>query len=177
MRIGKFLTDMPVRIDERKKIWVFIVFYIAIIYITLPVVRPVLKFLYASLGRDMLSVVVNITFILMSAIIVLFSLRKGSLRAFLISIPFMIFIAGTMMIDLPQERVHFLEYGLLGILMVKAVGSTYGNLILSFGFIVVVGSVDEFIQLLLPDRFGDVRDIIMNSLGGGLGLWVGRLWH
>ncbi|MEK7197011.1 MAG: VanZ family protein [Thermodesulfovibrionales bacterium] len=76
----------------------------------------------------------------------------------------------------PEERVHFLEYGILGFLVSTATGTGSRHLIRALLLIVLIGSVDEFIQLLLPNRVGDLRDVLMNATGGVLGLWVEKFW-
>ena len=40
-----------------------------------------------------------------------------------------------------------------------------------------VGLVDEIIQWFLPNRYGDMRDVVMNSLGGISGLWLGQFLY
>ncbi len=40
-----------------------------------------------------------------------------------------------------------------------------------------VGLVDEIIQWFLHNRYGDIRDVVMNSLGGMSGLWLGQFLY
>lgn len=74
----------------------------------------------------------------------------------------------------PSERVHFLEYGLLGMLILRASLRTMPqSWRASFGLAAVVlctiGTLDEIIQFLLPNRFFDWRDLWFNLIGGLLG--------
>jgi len=78
----------------------------------------------------------------------------------------------------PEEAVHFLEYGVLGILLYRAfedrvpdptvyVAATLTGLL--------AGTVDEFIQWLVPGRFWDFRDIVLN--GGAVALVQIAIWR
>ncbi len=78
---------------------------------------------------------------------------------------------------LPQERIHILEFGLLGWfasrdLITKNKKGTYG-VGFAWLFVLTIGFFDELFQLFLPYRFWDLRDIMFNSLGGlwGIGLY------
>lgn len=75
----------------------------------------------------------------------------------------------------PVEKVHFVEYGALGFLMCRAVGlscrKTWLIAIGAFCLTTVVGVSDEIIQLYVPERVFDVRDIILNAVGAGLGVY------
>jgi hypothetical protein len=62
----------------------------------------------------------------------------------------------------PEEAVHFLEYGVLGVLLYALWG-------------LLVGTVDEIIQWLVPDRFWDFRDIVLN--GGAVALVQIAIWR
>ncbi|MBI2880416.1 MAG: VanZ family protein [Candidatus Tectomicrobia bacterium] len=81
----------------------------------------------------------------------------------------------------PVEEVHFFEYGFLSYLAFHTLRSTRETqgiwtrrawtLALNFA----VGLADEGIQSLLPNRFGDIRDVGFNLLAGLLGLVVTEL--
>lgn len=72
------------------------------------------------------------------------------------------------LIPLPIERIHFIEYGVLGWLSYWAFGKK------AIIYVITVGIIDELIQGALPNRFFDMRDIMMNIVGGGLGMvmWI-----
>ena len=78
-------------------------------------------------------------------------------------------------LDVWVERIHFIEYAVLGILISRAVNVINLQGIIYTGFLVtLIGAVDEIIQWFLPNRVGDMRDVFMNSVGGLSGLWLGR---
>ena len=81
-------------------------------------------------------------------------------------------------LDVWAERVHFIQYGLLGMLVSRANQITSFKMLLASGlFVMSVGLVDEIIQWYLPNRYGDIRDVVMNSLGGVSGLWLGQFLY
>jgi hypothetical protein len=78
----------------------------------------------------------------------------------------------------PYELTHLPEYAIMGILFgnVTRAGKKGGNknyfFIRSGLIILVLGTADEVYQGLLPLRFFRVYDIMLNALGGILGLIV-----
>ncbi|OGD22841.1 MAG: hypothetical protein A2W03_03670 [Candidatus Aminicenantes bacterium RBG_16_63_16] len=79
----------------------------------------------------------------------------------------------------PEEAVHFLEYGLLGFLLFRALSLTiHDKSIYLVGFLAgtLVGTADEILQWLTPGRYWDFRDVGLNALAAGLiqvALWKG----
>ena len=78
----------------------------------------------------------------------------------------------------PAERLHLVEYGFMGYMILRAIridlpkGWAYA---LAWGITDLVGIGDECIQLVLPQRFFEVKDIQLNAISAGLGLCVVRL--
>jgi VanZ family protein len=74
------------------------------------------------------------------------------------------------LLELPEERVHIIKYGLLGFLTAKDFySSRYNSLRYPIIFCLAVGITDELFQSLLPYRVGDVRDVFFDSLSATLG--------
>jgi VanZ family protein len=82
------------------------------------------------------------------------------------------FIAKT--IHLPEEQLHFFEYGLVGILFLRAL--KHENVPKYFLFpsawilASITGWCDELLQGITPNRHYDIRDIGFNIIASGLGL-------
>lgn len=77
--------------------------------------------------------------------------------------------------DVPVERVHLLEYGLLAVLLVRAFEDRYGpvrTVSYAVSFVFLLGFMDEILQGVLPNRYYDARDVATNVCSGlfGLGL-------
>ena len=76
-------------------------------------------------------------------------------------------------IPLPEERIHLLEYALLGGLLAWTVSSRLIGAARLFAVFVlggVIGWGDEAVQWLLPDRVFDWRDVGFNLVGVAAGL-------
>ena len=71
----------------------------------------------------------------------------------------------------PTEAVHFLEYGLLGFFIFRALNhsikdkSIYVSATL---LALLIGTFDEIIQWITPHRYWGFRDVGLNGLSGGL---------
>jgi len=71
----------------------------------------------------------------------------------------------------PEEAVHLIQYGILAVLIHRALRPTMPDAFLFVaGALIgaVVGTLDEVIQWLVPDRFWDWRDLVLNAGAGGL---------
>ncbi|PID55747.1 hypothetical protein CSB45_14525 [candidate division KSB3 bacterium] len=71
------------------------------------------------------------------------------------------------------EKIHFLEYGLLGLLLCKAFSYSVKNrsaYLLSLLLVYIIGMTDEGIQWALPQRVGEYRDIWLNITSGVLAI-------
>jgi len=73
----------------------------------------------------------------------------------------------------PEEALHFVEYGVLGLLLFRALRHRVADfavfpaaLLLGTAF----GMVDECVQWLVPGRFWDLRDVFVDGLAVGLAL-------
>ncbi len=79
----------------------------------------------------------------------------------------------------PEEAIHFIEYGLLGFFLYRALRHHIGdNSIYLVAFLMgsIVGTFDEILQWVVPQRYFDLRDVGLNALSSGLYqilLWKG----
>jgi glycopeptide antibiotics resistance protein len=77
------------------------------------------------------------------------------------------------LITIPAERLHFVEYALLG-LAIERVLRHYikdaGRPFLAMLFAYFIGLGDETIQWLLPNRYAAIRDVFLNGWGSVLGI-------
>jgi len=71
----------------------------------------------------------------------------------------------------PVEVTHFLEYGLLSILVFRALNHHIKDKSIYFSsafIILIIGTLDEIIQWIVPGRVWNFKDIKLNLLSGGL---------
>ena len=163
----------------KKSIWIIIAIYIFLIYSTLSVTPLIWNFLYTFLEQKFLSIVVNIIFIIITLLIIYFLTKKKKSKIcffFLLIFLFLILFLITR-IEKPAERIHFLEYGILGALIFKATGKGTKQNIFAIILLFIIAVIDELIQYILPNRVGDIRDVVMNITGGIIGLWLGKSWY
>jgi len=72
-------------------------------------------------------------------------------------------------LELAVERLHYLEYGAIAILALRAFMTSHHNsaaIILSLLYVFDLGLVDEFVQWILPMRVGEFRDVGINLTAG-----------
>ncbi len=103
-------------------------------------------------------------------------LRLGGLAVALVLLGVQVFGFGTgnPIVD-AAERIHLIEYGLLGALFYRAF-RRYGDasvVPLTALAVALVGIVDELVQWWTPVRTGDVRDVVLNAYAGLCGLLFG----
>ncbi len=98
-----------------------------------------------------------------------------------------IYGVGTVSARNPQERLHYLGYGLLAVLLYVGFSARPRNAIAASGTLpaspgvlhaampaavlgFAVGLTDELLQILWPRRYFDWADVMINALAVGLGL-------
>ena len=80
------------------------------------------------------------------------------------------YLYGLATIPHPEEKIHFIEYGILAYLVFRRCGSIMARGGLRRGFDDGAGLGDEGIQHLLPNRYYQTSDIVLNAVSGLLGL-------
>jgi len=83
----------------------------------------------------------------------------------------LLYLFGYFLYDLPEERFHFLEYGLLVLALHRGLPGVDrpwrdGGVL---GLAVVLGLFDEGLQCFVPDRVFDPADLLLNLLAALLG--------
>jgi len=164
--VGKMSS--PLRIS--KLTFIFGLFII----ISAAFIGQVGSFISEKLGKPYFELLIGVLFLLAAAGLVLYVKRAGLGKTKLL-IFLAVFVAGFLFawhLDILVERIHLLEYGILGWLAIR------DNLrvekpiikisIFSALFILGISIVDETFQWWLPYRVGDVRDVVFNEVGG---LW------
>jgi hypothetical protein len=71
----------------------------------------------------------------------------------------------------PEEALHFLEYGVLGLLVFRALSHTMRDSAIYPAAVLVctlVGTIDELLQWITPQRYWEFRDVGLNALSAAL---------
>lgn len=118
-----------------------------------------------------------IGFILVFLICVIKNNHPGIFRLTLLLSLLIIGLVLMWKIKIIEERIHIFEYGLLGWFAGRDLiskGNKAKGAILACTLIAIFGIIDEVFQKILPYRVGEVRDVILNGLGGlwGISLYI-----
>jgi len=151
--------------------------YAAYIVISASFMQQVWQFLMRVLGKHALYLLCGNLYLFL-AVIVLLRIFKSRLH-FLRVIGSIIILVLSFLFAWRQpffvEKMHVAEYGFSGWLAMRdlrrrhTIGMTKAMLF-SVLFILLVGSIDEGFQKLLPYRVGEIRDVITNVISGLSGI-------
>ena len=164
---------MPGRTQRERRLWLWAAGLLVAIYATLYSVRPVAEWLR---DRGQLRFAIIGLFAVAAALAVRWCLaRSPGRRELMVLAAFVaVYLLVLWPIEMPEERFHLLEYGLLG-------GLVYGALlerrrpgagmrwsmrpaVTAVLVTALAGWLDEGIQHLLPNRYYDWKDVGLNLL-------------
>ncbi|MEJ2084214.1 MAG: hypothetical protein P8Y44_00870 [Acidobacteriota bacterium] len=163
---------------REKSLWWAAFICLLVIYSSLYIARPIAEYLRE---RNLLGAAVGLVFALTAVPVVIMARRwnpgwrvaLGFVMAGILYVPVFLFL------ELPEERLHYLQYGLLCGLIHGALRERRRNrplsewagmlrrVVLSPWLIALIltagaGWLDEGIQKLLPNRYYDLRDVAFN---------------
>lgn len=163
--------------------WVTVIAWIALIYITIPFIRVLQGWFTARWDRELIGYAVVGVLVITTAAVLL-SLRSFAPRPSPATVVWLVVIAAVYtwwavsLWRVPEEAVHLLEYGVLGVLLYRALRPRIPDVTVYLAACligVLVGTVDEVIQWITPRRFFDFRDIFLN--GGSCALALVAVWR
>src|SRR3989338_5539931 len=169
---------------ENWREWILLIIYTLLILITLPLMPSLLKIYYKNLSFPLSSVCYIISSIAFLAIIGYLAFIMKDYRIsvyvwfFILSFVYALLIFRQ---KLPAEKFHFFEYGLFSYFSHNAVEKNNiitrllkfkNSYLIAFILILVISSIDEFIQYLLPNRVGELSDVFLNIISGMMGLMI-----
>lgn len=152
------------------------IFLAIFIVISASFMRQILDFINNLLGKDTVIVLFAVVQIVGGSFFLHFLVNKNLGSKKLIVIFFVLFLGMFLIwkIKIFAERVHILEYGVLGYLAARDERVSKFNIkgVYALLFTACVGGVDELFQGILPYRYFDVRDIVFNCLGAAWGIII-----
>src|SRR3989338_5077276 len=158
----------------RKKYWAWALGWTLAIYATLYPVRPICEFLKGIIPFGLW---VNIFLAAcLSGIAAIFFRKYKMTDGFgyvLLLLSISGYAYGLATIPYPEEKVHFIEYGFLAYLIFRALRLDHGAWAAyagAFALTAALGWGDEGIQHLLPNRYYQSSDVVLNAVSGLLGL-------
>jgi VanZ family protein len=164
--------------------WLWVALCTLSIFLVVPLARTIQKFVSARWGRALFGYgVLAATAVVFCSIIyfLVFRLKVRSPSNYLwLTAVAALYIHFTLQLwRAPEEAVHFLEYGLLGFFLFRALSlAIRDKSIYLTAFLIgsLIGIFDEVLQWMMPGRYWDFRDAGLNALATGLfqvALWKG----
>lgn len=161
---------------RRFKRWSHVGLCVGFIYSTLYIARPICEFLKQ---KTPFNIAINLSMLLLLVSIVVIFFKRVNIRrkstCFLFLFGIGMYLIGLIWLQIPEEKVHFVEYGFLAFLVYKAVISDWKNpqsYLIACIITSLFGWGDEGIQYLLPNRYYQWQDVVLNAVSGGLGLYL-----
>ncbi len=163
--------------------WAAVGVWVGVIYLTIPLARTIQRVVQAHASRNLFLWATLLAFGLVAAAAVRARLHghwqatMGQWAALGAVLGLFSGLAWSLRAN-PEEALHFVQYGLLGLLLFRALAHRLADpSIYLAGTLIgaMFGICDELIQWLVPNRFFDYRDIGINTLAGLLtqaGLWA-----
>jgi VanZ family protein len=153
--------------------WIVVSGYVVFIYATLGYVRCLSDALRTRgiLGSATLAILFLLCGVVFARLRQLPSRGARKLIVLLLGIS----VLSSLFLPFPEERLHVIEYSILGWLLGRALARS-GKWPAWWGVGVLlawlIGYGDEMIQWFLPNRVFDVRDILLNGVAGMVGLVI-----
>lgn len=164
------------RISEQRKYWDQTLLWLALIYLSIPLLRPATDPLKKFIPY---SFFIKIIFTVVLVFVIWAMLKKVRIKDvftyFLIALLVMAALTILSFVKIPDEKIHFIQYGFLSYLFHRALRFSIREshaYAIAFFLTGAAGWIDEAIQLITPNRYYDLRDVLFNTLGGLLGLLI-----
>lgn len=176
MHMQSNIINNPSDHTQRRRAWLVVIIFVALIYSTLGIIRPVCEFLREQgILVATINILLGISFFVFIGIILLLRLKKVIVKKqtfFILMLVLVVYLFIVGLVRFPEEKVHFIEYSFLAFLIYRALRVDLSGFFLYFvGFLLVflIGWCDEIIQYFLPNRVYDIRDVFMNGIAGFFG--------
>ncbi|HIJ84475.1 MAG: VanZ family protein [Magnetococcales bacterium] len=172
MNIIQKFNNFPGHVRRSPRPWALVGLYLILHYSLVPMIPTVEMWLYAVMdGVEHVERIVNtvLAVVLVGVVVLVALFAKRRVMAF----TFLAIAALTALTITtnPDERVHFAQYAILGMLLHYAHPAANREGLADIMIMVAMAGLgDEIFQFLLPDRYFDLRDVFMDVMGGALGL-------
>jgi VanZ family protein len=163
--------------EKEWRSWLWVALWSLVIFVTIPLARTIQEFVDTHWGRPLFGhLVITITILSggTAAVHLFRQSRRIATRAnyfWLVSVA-AIYIWYTIQLrGNPEEAMHFVQYGVLGLLTYRALTHRIRDYSIYFSAAVIagmIGIIDEAIQWLTPKRYWALPDIWLNFFGAAL---------
>ena len=165
------MLDNPPAESEFRS-WTYVVAAALLIYATIPLARTLRDLIDTAIGREFF-LYLGLVLALGVAVVAFANLRRRGMPPGAYAVLGLVLLLLATMIyrlrEIPEEAMHVAEYALLGLLVYRALvhrvrdSSVYLLAALVVG---MIGTLDEYIQWVVPSRFYELRDIMINFSSG-----------
>ncbi len=173
---------MPLFTSKReKRLWIWTMVIIVAIYASLGIARPISNILIDN-GLLTPFFIAGMLLVCVTILTHGFKRRPGKIDIILVPGVIAVYLMVFVRIEIPQERTHLIEYGVLAIFILETFKERAKNIdyllspallaILSTG---IFGIIDELIQAFIPNRIFDIRDILFNTFAGILAVGISSI--
>lgn len=160
--------------ESERTSWLFVALASLIIFITAPFARAIQSVVSEVLGRSFVLFLVAAA-TLVATILAIRVIRRRAVprNAYLWLVATFAAFGGYayQLRDNPEEAFHFVQYGLLSLLVYRALIHRFrdhGVYFVATLVVAIIGIIDEWIQWITPSRYWDVRDLRINLLAGAM---------
>ena len=160
--------------ESEIKSWVYVAIGTAVIYATIPVARALRDSVETHIGREIfLLVTLGIAIAIGWAAFANLRRRQLPPSAFAWMFTVLVLFAACIyyLRNIPEEALHLAEYGILGLLVYRALTHRIRDVAIYPTAAIVVGIIgllDEYLQWIVPSRVYDLRDVGINLFAGAL---------
>jgi hypothetical protein len=168
------MLDNPLDENEWQS-WLYVCIWSLLIFVTVPVARVIQAYVHEHWGRDMFlyGVVIIIVLLLVASLKLIKAKRTATAMNYvwLVSIATVFIVYTIQLRSNPEEAVHFVQYGILGILIYRALThriNNYGIYFVALLLTITVGILDEALQWLTPNRVWGLKDIRLDAIAAAL---------
>lgn len=164
--------------SKRKKYWGLALAWTILIYSTLYIARPICEYLRKHTPFEWLIWGIFGFILLGVGRLLIKHVRIKHVSANVLLVATLIgYALALSWLKIPEERMHLVQYGVLVVLVVRALKldvSTPKACVAAVVITSLAGWGDEGIQYLLPNRYFDWKDVFLNAISAvlGLSLWL-----
>jgi hypothetical protein len=163
--------------------WLLVALWSLLILATVPFARTIQRFVTQRWGRESFMVFTLGAIVVLTVALSIYLWRSpkrfgGAQVLWLVGMLVVYFFTASRL-KTPEEALHFLEYGVLGVLVFRALSYTLRDSAIYPTAVLVctlVGTIDEILQWVTPQRYWEFRDVGLNALSAALAqiaIWKG----
>ncbi|MBF0146647.1 MAG: VanZ family protein [Magnetococcales bacterium] len=172
MKMIQKIKNFPAIVRQSPWGWTWVGLYLTLHYSLVPLIPTVEMWLYEVMnGVEHVERIVNAVLAVVLAGVVGLVLLRAKRRIMALAFLGIAALTALTITTNPDERVHFVQYAILAMLIHHAhPARDRQGLIDIMTLVMFAGLADEILQFLLPDRYFDLRDAFMDTMGGAVGL-------